>query len=304
MFKFELFNKKKSNIHCVIDYVLVIYHVNHSSLGLHEAIENHVDIPFMLSVKDILFDYGIESVAIRKGNYSYSDFETPFISYIQQEDWSEATFTVVTANDDEISYLDPISNNIKTVDLAVFEAMDKEIILLLDGEHKKDELNYQQNKSKELSQSIISKIPIYAFALVLLMTLAMMFFVSRNFNWISPFFLIISTVGLLISLLLVWHEVDAHNPFIKEVCGGQGRKLNCDAVLSSSGATFLGISWVVWGFAYFATFFLSVVLFSQHISYSYCWLLLSIAALAYLPYSIYYQAKVVKQWCPLCLSVL
>lgn len=80
--------------------------------------------------------------------------------------------------------------------------------------------------------------------------------------------------------------------------------MNCDAVLSSAGATFLGISWAVWGFAYFATLFLFILLFSEQISYLYLWSLFSVLALTYLPFSIYYQSKVVKQWCPLCLSVL
>lgn len=131
-----------------------------------------------------------------------------------------------------------------------------------------------------------------------------MFFLSVSFYWLSPFFLITSTIGLLISLLLVWYEVDAHSPFIKEVCGGQGRKMNCDAVLSSAGSAFLGINWAVWGFAYFATFFLSMLLFFERTSHAHLWSLFSIGALIYLPFSIYYQSKVVKQWCPLCLSVL
>jgi len=182
--------------------------------------------------------------------------------------------------------------------------MDKEIILLLDAEHKKDELDYMQNTAKEQTQAIISRIPVYAFIGVVLTTLGLMFFSYASLHWISPFFLMTSTVGLLISLLLVWHEVDAHNPFIKEVCGGQGRKMNCDAVLSSAGAAFLGISWAVWGFAYFASFLLSILLFSEQIAYAYLWSIVSIGALIYLSFSIYYQSKVIKQWCPLCLSVL
>ncbi|WP_270087397.1 vitamin K epoxide reductase family protein [Sphingobacterium sp. SYP-B4668] len=300
-----LFPKKESNIQRVIDYFLTISQVNHTSLHLKEAIEGHVESPSMLSIKDILFEYGIDAVAIRKSNYSYEDFETPFICSFQQQDWSKPAFTVVIANeDDKISYLDPIGNTVKTIALTDFEAMDKEIILLLDTQQKKEELNYRQNQSKERSQNIIAQIPIYAFILVLLSSLGFMLLRADSLHWITPFFLISSTIGLLISLLLVWHEVDAHNPFIKEVCGGHGRKMNCDAVLSSSGATFLGISWAVWGFAYFAAFFLTIVLFSLEFSYSSLWSVFSVAAIMYLPFSLYYQYRVVKQWCPLCLLVL
>lgn len=297
--------KRVSNIENVLHYFLTLNSIKHSSLHLQEAIDNHVEDPSMLTVKDVLFEYGVESIAIRKGNYSYEDFETPFICSIQQDGWSQSSFTVVTANDGgQISYLNPISNKIVSIGMFEFESMDKEIVLLLDVDHKKDEINYAENIAKERSENIISKIPLIAFNSVLLLTFGVIFLSSNPFIWISPFFLLTSTFGILISLLLAWHEVDAHNPFIKEVCGGQGRKLNCDAVLSSSGAIFLGISWAVWGFAYFATFFLSTLLFSGQVSYQYLWSILSILVLIYLPFSIYYQSKVVKQWCLLCLSVL
>lgn len=300
-----LFKQKESNIKHVIDYFLTMHAIKYTSFHLQESIENHIDSSTMLTVKDVLFEYGIESVAVRKGNYTYEDFEVPFICSIQKDDWSNSAFTIVTANENgKISYLDPINNEVLTIDLAVFESMDKEIVLLLDAEHKKNEVNFLQNLSIERTQNILAKIPFFAFVAVLLITLGMMFLNSNDLKWISPFFLITSSLGLIVSLLLVWHEVDAHNPFIKEVCGGQGRKMNCDAVLSSSGATFLGISWAVWGFSYFATFFLSIVLFSQQFPYLYLWSILSVAALVYLPYSIYYQSKIVKQWCPLCLSIL
>lgn len=296
--------KKESNLFSVIDYVLSINKIKHTSFYINSAIENHIESPSLLTIKDILSEYGIESVAIRKGDYSYSDFEPPFICSIQQEDWRHANFTVVTENEGVgMNYLDPLKDRICTISLTKFEAIDKDVILLLDSDGKMNEPNYLQNKSKENSQNIMKQIPIYAFILVWLYVFGSMLFSPGDIHLISPFFLITSTIGLLISLLLVWNEIDAHNPFIKEVCGGQGQKINCDAVLSSFGSVFFGISWTVWGFAYFVTFLFSLLIFSSS-NYVYVWLLLSMMALVYIPYSIYYQAKIVKHWCPLCLSIL
>lgn len=304
MIKKLLVSKKESNLFTVIDYVLSINKIKHTSLYINKAIENHIESPSLLAIKDILSKYGVESVAIRKGDYSYSDFEPPFICSIQQEDWVNANFTVVTESEGvEICYLDPLQDKISTTSLAKFEAIDKEVILLLDSDGKMDEPNYLKNKSKESSQNIMKQIPIYAFIFVWLFIFGSMLLSPKDIHLISPFFLITSTIGLLISLLLMWNEIDAHNPFIKEVCGGQGQKINCDAVLSSFGSVFLGISWTVWGFAYFATFLFSLVLFPSS-SFVYVWSLLSIIALIYIPYSVYYQAKIVKHWCPLCLSIL
>lgn len=299
------FTKKGSNLQNILGFLLRLNNINYTSLYLKKAIENHVESPSMLSVKDILFEYGIDSLAIYKGTYSYSDFEPPFICSIQREDWNQSAFTIVTDNNEgKIKYLEPVSNSIKTIDIADFEIIDKEIVLLLDFENKKDEANYNQNKNIERSQNVIANIPMYALTVVLLASFGLMILGPNVFNWFSLFFLITSTLGLFISLLLVWHEVDAHNPFIKEVCGRQRRKVNCDAVLSSTGATFLGISWVIWGFAYFSTFFFTMILYSQQMSYICLLSILSMTALIYIPFSLYYQYRVIKHWCPLCISVL
>jgi uncharacterized membrane protein len=305
MMKSLLFSKEVCNLEMIIAYYLRLYDVNFTSYNLKETIDSNINGPSLLTIKDVLFDYGIESVVIRKGRYSFTDFEIPFICLIQKEDWSKPAFTIVTSNDNgAIEYLDPLRNELVSIDLISFETIDKEVLMLLNAEHKKHETNYKQNRIKEKSANIISKIPIYYFVAVILVIFSGMFLGSNPYSWILPFFIITSVVGLFISLLLVWYEIDAHNPFIKEVCGGQGRKKNCDAVLSSSNAKFLGVSWGVWGFTYFASQFISMILFGQHSLYLYLWANISLITILYIPFSLYFQSKIVQQWCPLCLSVL
>ena len=113
------------------------------------------------------------------------------------------------------------------------------------------------------------------------------------------------TIGFCISLLLLYYETDKSNAFVKNICTA-GQKTNCDAVLNSKAATIGGISWSEAGFYYFAAGLLllavpnSVITFSAKISLLQ---IAAIAAAAYIPFSIYYQYKVVKNWCPLCLAV-
>lgn len=271
---------------------------------LSDQLEKHIDFPSLLTVKDVLFEYGIETAAVRKGTYAYVDFETPFICTIQKEDWGQPVFTVVTSvSEEEIQYLDPLDHKLNTISISAFEKIDKEIILLLDESNKKDEHAYDRNRKIELTAGIIKQIPLY---FVLFSTLFAGFQLLNSpldMRWINLFFLFSSLTGTAISLLLLWHEVDAHNPFIKEVCGAGGKKSSCNAVLSSSGSMFLNINWSIWGFTYFTTFFLSQVFFPANAVYTTIWSVLSIAAGLYVFYSLYYQWKIVKQWCPLCLGV-
>jgi len=114
--------------------------------------------------------------------------------------------------------------------------------------------------------------------------------------------LITKLSGTFITVLLLWYQVDKTNPFVKNICVG-GAKKNCDAVLNSRASSFMGVTWSEAGFFYFAGSILFLLMPGLSFIIKLPWL--SIAALLVSPYiifSIYYQAKIIKQWCPLCLA--
>ncbi|HLD52066.1 MAG TPA: thioredoxin domain-containing protein, partial [Sediminibacterium sp.] len=102
--------------------------------------------------------------------------------------------------------------------------------------------------------------------------------------------------------LLLWYDIDKGNPLLKQICSGI-QKANCSAVLNTKAASLGGIvTWSEVGFVYFA----GSLLFSATSGISKVLPVLSIISLLALPYiifSIYYQWKVAKQWCVLCLMV-
>ncbi|MFD2553548.1 vitamin K epoxide reductase family protein [Sphingobacterium tabacisoli] len=302
----DIFNsKKKNDLFNTCSFLLNNLKVKFTTTGLFNSLEEHVEHPSILSLKDTISIYGIESAAIRKGEYNYSDFETPFICSIQKEGWSNPNFTIVTkAEGDEMEYLDPLSNSIQYISQEEFGKIDKNIILLMDTSTAKDEPNLELNQKKENSLKTSKRVPIYLAAFALITSIG--FSLSSSFgiqNGIGIGYILSSFIGLVASCLLLWHDVDAHNPFIKEVCGGGNKKANCNAVLSSSNASFLGMSWSIWGFAYFATFSTSQILFPANVTFISLWSIISIAATPYIIFSLYYQWKIVKQWCPLCIAV-
>lgn len=287
-------------------YVLDHYRVKHTNLQVSNLVNEHLAYPSLLAVMDTLSEYGIENAALQKGNYNYAAFEVPFVCAIQRPDWSQSYFTVVTAVDDSgISYLDPVKNIMTLSSENDFEQMDKDIVLLLDGTDAKDEIDYNKNLRKVKREQLTKPVPFVFFLIALISSIGYSL-ITYPFplSGIATAFLLLTTVGFLTGLILVWHEIDAHNPFLREVCGGGAGKLNCSAVLNSKGASLFGMSWSVIGFSYFATILLTQLLFgaSSLLFLSY-WFLLSLLALPYTIYSIYYQWKVVKQWCPLCLVV-
>lgn len=302
---YKLKSRKVNDTFLVCSDILNRCGVKHTKTHLAGILEEHPEYPSLLCIKDGLERYAVQSAAIRKGGYAYHDFEAPFICSVQQSDWGTPFFTVVTAADEAtVVYLDPKTGEETTVSDSEFKKIDKEIMLLVDGEAAQDEVNYAEHRKQERTADLLGQLP---FAVAFLAMAFSAIFILRNYpftvGWPTLFFLLTSGIGLVTSSLLVWHDIDAHNPFLKEVCGGQGKKMNCDAVLGSNGSTFLGISWSLWGFAYFATFFLSQVLFAPQLGFASLWAVLSVLVAPYILYSVYYQWRVLKQWCPLCLSI-
>ena len=115
--------------------------------------------------------------------------------------------------------------------------------------------------------------------------------------------MLIKLVGIAASVLLLIYETDKNNVFVRNICSA-GKQTNCDAVLDSKASKVWGISWAEIGFCYFAA--TTLWLLFPGISFNDKINGISIAnvfAAPYILFSIYYQWKVLKQWCPLCLTV-
>jgi uncharacterized membrane protein len=115
----------------------------------------------------------------------------------------------------------------------------------------------------------------------------------------------VKLVGTCICIILLWSEIDKHNPVLQAVCGGDSNaKSNCAGILQSPMAKIGGwISWSEIGFAYFAGGLLSLLFsgFAPSVAGMLSWI--NIAALPYTIFSVYFQWRVARQWCILCLTV-
>jgi uncharacterized membrane protein len=124
---------------------------------------------------------------------------------------------------------------------------------------------------------------------------------SNYFAFGSIAFLKLS--GLATAVMVLIYETDKSNAFVKNLCSAGGHT-NCDAVLSSKAAKIMGISWGEIGYFYFASTTLFLLLPSVSFADKIFFIAVPNAfASPYILFSIYYQWRVVKQWCPLCLTV-
>lgn len=302
---FSFNNHQQNNSFYICSHLLNDLKVKYTKSHLRNLLDRHLNSLSLLALKDTLSAYGIKSGAIKKGEYSYLDFELPFICSIQQEDWPVPVFTIVNnVHEDGVEYLDPVTkkNTISTLDK--FESIEKGVIMLLDSSGRINENNFKENVIKERNENFLANLP-WALAIISLFYCVgyIIAHYDPNYSWGNLGYLLTTCIAVSISLLLVWNEIDKDNKLIKQVCGKGRKKVNCNAVLSSSHSSFFDISWSIWGASYFSMLFLVQLLFVNNFSFLQVTAALSFLAVPYVFYSIYVQWRIIKQWCLLCLGI-
>lgn len=266
---------------------------------VNEFILSHPDHPSLLCISDALHQWRVSNAALRVEKQKLQELPAPFIAHAAGE------FMIITGvTHEEVFYLDD-DDKVRRQTLIDFLNDWKGVVLIAEAEENAGEKDYTANHKKELIRLL--GWPVLFAALILMAITGSWIFAVNNEPAVSAGYILLSCcklVGLAVSGLLLWYEIDKYNPLLQKICtSGGGSKANCNAVLSSPQAKpFSFISWSELGFFYFAGGFLSLTL-QPHTGIVYTIALLNLPALPYVAFSVFYQWRVVKQWCPLCLVV-
>lgn len=255
-------------------------------------IKSHPSYPSLHAITGVLDHFGIENMAldIPQNEEVYKQLPKHFIAQLKNEKGEHILFVDKNNATVKLNYTDGKREKINKTD---FLKQWTGIVVVVD---EKEELNTSTNNS--LTKSI-KYLPI----LLLVAVLGFMLFNKATFSLFNVSHFIASTIGIYVSVLLVKHELGINSETVEKLCN-QTEKTSCNAVLNSKGANLFGL------------FKLSDVSFVYFASLTFAWLLfymtatavvfntmilLSLAAVLLVAYSVYYQAVVVKKWCPLCL---
>ncbi|MBN8837606.1 MAG: thioredoxin domain-containing protein [Sphingobacteriia bacterium] len=296
---FNVLNNLTNTVACFLKQL----DVKHTVFGVNEALHNHPDYPSLLSISDVLKkNYKMEVAALSVTNEKLVDIPLPFITLLKE---TGKPFITVTAIQNGVVHYADIKGNKVTKSTNAFLKLWNNTALIAEKTQRSAEDNFTKNRWKERVDKF--KTP----ALLLIGLLAVVGVLIKNTRlpvnvlWWLAITGILMLTGLLISCLLVWYEIDKHNPVLKNICTGFA-KTNCDAVLSSKASKVLGkLSWSEMGFFYFGGSLLYFLITAYtDVQFSYPLLFwLNISALPYTVFSVYYQWRVAKQWCVLCLTV-
>lgn len=274
--------------------------------SIRKQTTEHPDYPSLLSIIDVLKIHKVDSVAIRmdidewRGNIS-----CPFLAHAKADKLDHDIFVVVNSVSElNIEIYNPEIQKTEKISRNEFAKKYKGVILAIDPTEDSGEKDYDIKSKGELYDWVSLVLAILIIPIVTLLSCVFGLVFSNNINQLHLIlFELISLIGYFISIFLLWHEIDEYNPVLKQMCKTR-KKVNCSAILNSSAAKIFGIHWSTIGFTYFAGMLMLLVIGGiNHPGIIELLSFVNFAAVPFIFFSIYFQWRVLKQWCLLCMAV-
>ncbi|MFY7908436.1 MAG: vitamin K epoxide reductase family protein [Emticicia sp.] len=270
-----------------------------TATSLKNALLQHPNFPTFVAFSDVLHDFNVPNLATRLTPDRLHEIPLPAIAHFEGGGGTFITITKII--DDTIEWThDEIG--IKKESITSFLHHWQGTTLLIEPNETSGEVNYKEKRKQEIIESL--RFPFIITGLLTCFGL-LLYQVTKQYsitdNWQYYALLLTKTLGLVVSVMLVWYSIDSNNSFLRSVCQ-LNNKTNCNNILNSKAARIFG--WLTWsevGLFYFAGGFLTLLFFPKFP----LWSLgsLGVLALPYTIWSIYYQAFIAKEWCPLCVTI-
>lgn len=270
---------------------------------IEKTLKNHPDFPSLAAMTTALDEWSVNNMAGSILVEEINEIPLPFIAFLQED---AGSFAVVRDFKNNIVEWFHTEKGWQSEKFDSFITNWTGIVLAAEATPESGEPDYTLKRRKEVFENLRLPFIMSSLALILL-TILSIFPVNSSNSFGIYALLFTKLIGLGISVLLLWQSLDNQNPFVNKLCQ-INRHTNCDSILQSSAAYIklggLTISWSEVGFIYFASTSLGVI-FSLTLGSSgvvHLLTLLSFTAIPYTLFSIFYQWRIARQWCVLCLS--
>lgn len=294
-----MLNQFAPNVKATIAF-LKLLNVKVNSVTVNETLQNHPDWPSLLCISDSLTKWNIPNAAAKIDPAEIDLLPTPFIAHTNETENPLVIVKQVAAN--SIECLSKNYTKLKSISKEDFFKTWGGIYLIAEPTEESGELDFKISKRKAFINALIPVALLILFAAFSFTDFYNTLASTPGFNVIAIYlqYLILFT-GVIVTSLLLWYEVDKNNPVLQKVCTGI-IKGNCNAILTGRQAKlFNWLSWSEIGFFYFTGSLLVLSFAGSNSISALAWL--NTLALPYTVFSIYYQWRVAKQWCVLCLAV-
>lgn len=262
--------------------------INFDKKELFFQIQSHPSYPSLHSITGVLDHFNIENIAaqIPVNLDTLKQLPDNFIAQINNEKGKD--LVTIKKNNDNYTVIKGIKNKEK---LSSKQFVDKFTGIIVAVEKPEKEISIINSKSAFKN-----------FLNVSILLVALMLLLNYNTSILNISFLILSFVGILISVAIFKQELGLETIIGNAFCSGGTEKKDCDGVLTSKGATIIkGYKLSDFSLLYFTVLFFATIIQLEAPKIP---LLISFVALPIIIYSIYYQYFVLKKWCLLCLTII
>lgn len=243
----------------------------------------------MYGLKRMLDVYGVKSLGVSTESKDLSALNYPCILH------TYSGFVIgVECNSDTIAFLQHGKKTIVSYD--TFKRMWTGNVLVIEETTDAAEPDYKEHKREEL----ISMIKTHIIPIVLIISVIIGIIVNyRTIGFFDYIRMGLSAIGILACISLIEKQLFGESRYGDRVCS-LFHQSDCNNVLDGPKAKFFGISWSEIGFGYF----IANILLLSFIPASSCIVaLINWIAMLYGVWSIYYQWRIAKSWCVLCVIV-
>jgi hypothetical protein len=290
------------NVRATITYLRLL-RVKVNNATIDETLQNHPDWPSLLCISDSLRKWHVPNAAGRIAKDDIAQLPLPFLAPVLDD---VSPFAIVKeVSQTEVGYYPKGYKKYKLEKKEDFFKKWDGVYLIAEPTKNSGEHEYRKVKEGAYFSTLLRS------SLLLLIIFQSFHFLHARIRGNSSipilgiyfqFFALLA--GVFVTLFLLWYEVDNNNPLLQKVCTGLV-KTNCRAVLTGPQSKLF--SWLTWsevGFIYFGGGLLLLLFSTNSLTTTIAVLgWLSILALPYPIFSIWYQWRVAKQWCVLCISV-
>jgi len=266
--------------------------INFDEKELEFQLQSHPSYPSLHSLTGVLSHFNIQNLALEVPSNKDIIKQLPptFIAYVKDEEKDDLVLVKKTSDRIKLVYdhkyeaVITISDFLK-IWTGIMVAVEKDDNILTEPKPKKESL------TKGLG----------VLTIVVLVTL----FLSMSPTMFSGLHFLLSFIGLGISVVIVKHELGFKSKVADKFCSGNIDKVDCNEVLNSKAASFLGyfkLSDI--GIVYFMSMVVAWLLISLSQANNHLLILITLLAVPFTFYSIFYQYFRIKKWCLLCLSIV
>jgi len=293
----QSFNTSLKN---VASNYLQLLQVSVTTSSVERDIEENPYYPSLLSLSDTFDRYRINNNAYKVLPEDLDQLETPFVAFVNMPAVGKDFVLVTNIGDERVTYLYK-NKTPQALSKKEFLTRYQDIVWVAEPDTQSGEAEFDKKLALEIAVKYKKNTWIGGAITLILLIIVANLDIAHTLAYSA--IALIKLVGTAASILLLVYETDKSNAFVKNICSA-GKQTNCDAVLGSKASRIMGVSWGEIGFFYFAATTLWLLYPSIAFADKIAWMAIAGAfAGPYILFSIYYQWRVVKQWCPLCLTV-